>query len=439
MFHVYTVDEHTMFVLRNLRRLTVPEFHQEFPLCSAIMQRIPKPELLYIAALFHDIAKGRGGDHSELGSSDVERFCHHHQLSNYDTRLVAWLVRNHLLMSTTAQRKDISDPEVINTFAGQVGDQNHLDYLYLLTVADIRATSPTVWNAWKDALLAELYRNTRDALRRGLANPIRQQEWIDDTKQEAHELLQKQGLGSEEINLFWQRLQPDYFLRYSSDEIAWHTQAVLQHGEKSEPLVLIRQQTERGGTEIFIYTPIRPHQFTVTTAALDQLGLTIVEARIIPSVDDYTLDTYIVLEEDGEPIHNSYRIEEISLVLSHLIAHPEAAPSQINRRMARQLKHFPIPTQVSFQSDPHTERTIMEVVTSDRPGLLLQIARALAYCGVRLQNAQIATFGARVEDIFFIVDDRQQPVADGERQACLRQRIILGLDGEAAMGQRSSN
>jgi len=432
MFHVYTVDEHTLFVVRNLRRLTAPEFNHEFPLCSSVMQRIPKPELLYIAALFHDIAKGRGGDHSQLGAIDVEQFCQHHLLSSHDTRLVVWLVHQHLLMSTTAQRKDISDPEVINIFAGQVGSQEYLNYLYLLTVADIRATSPEVWNTWKDALLAELFRNTRDALRRGLANPIRQQEWIDDTQQEARELLRKEQVGDAEIDLYWKRLPHDYFLRYSADEIAWHTRAILQHGTNHEPLVLIRQQTERGGTVIFIYTPIQQHQFTVTTAALDQLGLTIVEALIIPSSDDFTLDTYIVLEEDGEPIRNSYRIEEISRVLSHLLAHPEAAPRQSARRMARQLKHFPIPTQVLFQNDSHNTRTVMEVVTSDRPGLLLQIARALAHCEVRLQNAKIATFGARAEDIFFICDEQQRPVESSELQTCLRQAIIQALDGTAA-------
>jgi [protein-PII] uridylyltransferase len=235
-----------------------------------------------------------------------------------------------------------------------------------------------------------------------------------------------------QIEQYWQRLHPDYFLRYSADEIAWHPRAVLQHGTKQQPLVLIRQQTERGGTEIFIYTPIQAHQFTVTTAALDQLGLTIVEARIIPSSDAFTLDTYIVLEEDGEPIRNSYRIDEISRVLRHLLTHPEAAPAQINRRITRQLKHFPIPTQVLFQSDAHNARTVMEVVTSDRPGLLLQIARALAHCGVRLQNAKIATFGARAEDIFFICDEEQRPVESSELQACLRHAIIGTLDGEAA-------
>ncbi|HEY0635985.1 MAG TPA: [protein-PII] uridylyltransferase, partial [Gammaproteobacteria bacterium] len=436
MFHVYTVDEHTLFVVSNLRRFNVPKFSDEFPLCSSTMQRIPKPELLYIAALFHDIAKGRGGDHSELGSREVELFCQHHQLSNHDTRLVGWLVNNHLLMSTTAQRKDISDPQVINTFAGQVGDLHHLDHLYLLTVADIRATSPTVWNSWKDALLAELYHNTRDALRRGLANPFRQQEWIDDTQQEARALLHRESISDAAIERFWTRLHPDYFLRYSADEIAWHTRAVLAHGDSREPLVLLRRQTERGGTELFIYLPIQTHQFTVTTAALDQLGLTIVDARIIPSRDDYTLDTYIVLEEDGAPIRDNYRIEEISRALRHLLIHPEAAPSHISRRMARQLKHFPIPAQVTFQSDPHNARTIMEVVTSDRPGLLLQIARALAHCGVQLQNAKIATFGARAEDIFFICDEQQQPLESSERQECLRQAITHALDGETTSTAR---
>jgi [protein-PII] uridylyltransferase len=428
LFHVYTVDEHTLFVIRNLRRFSVPGHYHEFPLCSRISQQLAKPELLYIAALFHDIAKGRGGDHSVLGAEEAELFCRRHDLGEYDTNLVTWLIRSHLLISTTAQRKDISDPEVINEFAAQVGKLEYLDYLYLLTVADVRATSPTVWNSWKDALLAELYHSTQKALRRGLSNPVAESEIIAEHQAEARKLLQLQRITPENINRFWSRLDDEYFLRYSGSEIAWHTKGVCEHGNSDEPLVLLRQQTERGGTEIFLYTPIRGYQFTTTTTALDQMGLNVVDARIIPSRDSHTLDTYMVLEEDGEPIRGHYRVEEIRKALQHLLAHPEKAPAKVQRQMARQLKHFNIKTQVLFHNDPRKGRTVMEVITSDRPGLLSRIARALAACQIRMQNAKIATFGERVEDIFFITDEHNRPLEIEEQKSCLRERIIEALE-----------
>ncbi len=429
LFHVYTVDEHTLRVLRNLRRLTVAEFQHEFPLSSRIIGELPKPELIYIAALYHDIAKGRGGDHSQLGAVDAEAFCRRHDLGDYDTRLVAWLVRNHLIMSTTAQRKDISDPDVINEFAQQVGDKNHLDYLYLLTVADVRATSPSVWNSWKDSLLAELYHTTARALRRGLGNPLKQQELINETQQQAREKLRVFGLNDLSIGKVWQRLGDDYFLRYSADEIAWHGRAILKHGtDNLEPLILVRQQTARGGTGIFVYTPIRGFQFSTTTAVLEQLGLNIVDARIIPSRDGYTLDTYSVLEEDGEPIHSSHRIREIERTLEAQLRQLQGEPPAIQRRMARRLKHFPIPTQVTFEEDAGNSRTIMEVVASDRPGLLSRIARVMADCNVRMQNAKIGTLGERVEDIFFIVDSNNAPIRNEQQLKCLREKITQSLE-----------
>ena len=428
LFHVYTVDEHTLFVVRNLRRFTVPEFHHEFPLCSRISQQLPKPELLYIAGLFHDIAKGRGGDHSILGAEEAELFCQQHDLSEYDTHLVSWLIRHHLLMSTTAQRKDISDPDVINSFACEVGNKHYLDYLYLLTVADIRATSPSVWNSWKDALLAELYHSTYKALRRGLSNPVAEGELIAEHMGEALRILALQRVPEAKARALWQRIEQDYFLRYNGAEIAWHTQGILAHGDTGEPLILVRQQTERGGTEIFLYTPIRLNQFTTSTSLLDQMGLNIVSARIIPSNDHYTLDTYIVLEADGRPIHGQHRLQEIRQQLHQLLSQPDLPPPQVQRQMTRQLKHFNIRTQVLFHEDPHQQHSIMEVITSDRPGLLSRIARAMAACEVRLKTAKIATFGERVEDIFFIVDQHGSPVHDDQQRLCLMEHIVEALE-----------
>jgi len=239
LFHVYTVDDHILMVLRNLRRFTVAEFTREFPLCSRIIKTIPKLEILYLAALFHDIAKGRGGDHSELGVQDAVTFCHHHGLSEFDTSLVAWLVRHHLLMSVIAQHKDISDPEVIADFAHLMGDRLHLDHLYLLTVADIRGTNPTIWNSWKDSLLINLYKACSKFLQRGLEQAVDRQECVRENQQAALELLPQ--LPMDRLQDLWRSLEHDYFMRHSADEIAWHSQAILNHGQTDQPLVVIRE------------------------------------------------------------------------------------------------------------------------------------------------------------------------------------------------------
>jgi len=422
LFHIYTVDEHTMFVVRNLRRFTVPEFHHEFPLCSDIIARIKKQEVLTLAGFFHDIGKGRGGDHSLLGAADAVTFCHEHGMGEYDTELVKWLVENHLIMSTTAQRKDISDPDVISEFATRVGSQKRLDHLYLLTVADIRATSPTLWNSWKDALLADLYRATSRALRRGLDNPVAHQDLIRETRAQALSLLTRRGCDEATVHAFWQGLSDDYFLRHSAEEIAWQTQSILDKPEgDDEAMVRAWGKSHRGGTEIFVYTRDRESLFAAITATLEQLGLDIIDARVITSRDRYALDTFLVLDHNGEAITDPRRLEEIQQRLKQQLATAEL-PSQQQGRLSRRQKYFPIATEVWFRDDLRNQRTIMEVVTSDRPGLLARIARALLECGVLLQSAKIATFGERAEDIFFVTDSEGNPL-DTPQFSCLRETI----------------
>jgi [Protein-PII] uridylyltransferase len=434
LFHVYSVDEHTLFVLRNLRRFCVPEFTYEFPLCSAIIKQLPKPELLYIAGLFHDIAKGRGGDHSELGAEDALAFCLHHGLSQYDARVVSWLVRHHLMMSLTIQREDINDPEVINNFARKVGDQVHLAYLYLLTVADIRATNPTLWNSWKDSLLTELYIMTKRALRRGLENPIDKEQLIRETQLAAEKLLKKYGVDEEAILAVWQNFSDDYFLRYTADEIAWHTQAVVESRPADLPLVLLWDKTPRGGTEVFVYTEDMDYVFARTVAALTQLGLTIMDARIITSRDGYTLDSYSVLEQSGEPIRQAFRLHEIVARLKNHLRGADARPAPVRRTLSRQLKHFNTPTQILFSVDEPNQRTVMELITADRPGLLSGVGQAFVDSGVRLQGAKVATIGARAEDVFFITDQENQPLRDEQQLECLRKAILSYLqDGQDSL------
>ena len=428
LFHIYTVDEHILTVVRNMRLFTMAKPAAESPPYHSIAATLPKLELLYLGGLFHDIAKGRGGDHSTLGAAAAVKFCKLHGLSDYDARLVAWLVEHHLLMSKTAQRMDISDPDVINRFAQTMSDSNHLNYLYLLTVADIQGTNPGRWNRWKESLLAELHQKTLQALRRGLENPIDMEALITQTKNDALELLRNQRKLKFDVARFWEGLGTEYFLRHSPDEIAWHTQAVGRISSYSEPLVVVRNETSRGGTEVFIYMKNQDNIFAASTWTLDSLGLNIVDARILTSISDFTLDTYIVLEKSGKAISSKERREEIIKALQQSLSAVAEYPKKINRVRPRQLKNFPIPTKVNFRPDEKNNRTIMEVSGVDRPGFLAKVGMALTFCGVRVQGAKITTYGARIEDIFFITDKHDRMVTDPITCECLTHTIITSLD-----------
>jgi len=427
LFHVYTVDEHTLMVIRNLRRFTVPEFYNEFPTCSRIIQDIPKQELLILAGLFHDIAKGRGGDHSTLGADEAIAFCQKHDLSDYDTNIVSWLVLNHLIMSTTAQRKDISDPVVVHEFAENVGNLNRLNYLYLLTVADIRATSDDVWNSWKDALLKELYYATKQALRRGLENPILNADSIAITKETALSLLEKKQVDTDAVLKLWERLEDDYFLRYLPEEVSWHTDQILRVNENQLPLVLIRHTAQRGGSILFIYGPAHDGIFAHATSAIEQLGLTIVDARIMTSKDNYILDSFIILDESGDPITDQQRLTDIITRIKARVSSPDSDLPEPAQHLPRQTKAFRFDTKVQFWQDEKNNRTAMQVTTYDRPGLLSRIARVMLECGLMLQNAKIATFGERAEDIFYITDNNGKPITDVTVQETIRNTLIENL------------
>jgi [protein-PII] uridylyltransferase len=415
LFHIYTVDAHTLLVLKNMRRFRYKEVEEKFPVVASVAQRLPKIELLYLAGLFHDIAKGRGGDHSELGAVDAREFCLHHGFGKWDANLVAWLTQSHLIMSMTAQKKDVSDPDVINEFAQKIGDINHLDYLYALTVADICATNPNLWNSWRASLLRQLYTQTKRALRRGLGNPIDKQEWIVETRAAAMDILDNENISEGDANRIWDRLGDDYFLRESAIDIAWHTQAILKHPENSGPLVLIKQNHSgpfESTTQIFIHTHDMPNLFAASVAALDQLHLTVMDARIITASSNFSLDTYIVLDENGEPIQCPERLENIRDTLEKTLSHPDKFPEIVQRRIPRQLRHFDVKTQVTISNDIANQHTIVEIITLDRPGLLARIGRLFMETGVELQNARIATLGERAEDVFFITDKNHHPISD---------------------------
>ena len=429
LFHIYTVDEHTLFLLRNLRRFSLPMQEAELPFCNTIFRLITKPEVLYIAALFHDIAKGRGGDHSQLGETIAQSFCSQHLLPIHDNKLVAWLVRNHLLMSMTAQRKDISDPEVIHTFALQVGSIEYLNHLYLLTVADIRATNPSLWNSWKDTLLKELYMATHNALHRGLHNPVARSERLVDNIKEARQELIKLGLSEPMIQDSWRHLSDDYFLRYSADEIAWHTIAIAASAEADLPLVLLRPETQRGSAEIFVYTKNETGLFSICTASIDQLGLTILDARIITTDDQYVLNSFQVLEQSGEAINDVYQEIQICSSLRQNLLNKAVVKTPTNiHKQSRQARHFPIETRITFLDDPKNHHTILELITTDRAGLLSTIGQAFSELEIQLHNAKITTIGSRAEDMFYISDQLGQPLEDETRKHQLRDKILSLLE-----------
>ncbi|UTW10303.1 [protein-PII] uridylyltransferase [Marinobacterium rhizophilum] len=432
LFHIYTVDAHTLKVIQKMRQLRHNDYREQFPIAHRIVNQLPKIELLYIAGLYHDIAKGRGGDHSELGAEDVLNFCHNHHLGKWDSHLVAWLVRNHLLMSMTAQRRDISDPEVIHRFAKHCGDGVHLDYLYVLTVADINATNHSLWNSWRATLLRQLYTETKRALRRGLENPVNIEHRIEELQTDALAALRRKGIHEADVRELWSNIGNDYFLREDANNVAWHTEAILEHGRDKLPLVLVKKTSYRvyeGATEIFIYSEDLPNLFPATVAALDQLHLSIQDARIILTDDGRTLNTYSVLTEDNLPLsENPDYLANIKHTLVEELDDPDDFPDIIQRRVPRALKLFATPTRVTISNDPVMQQTVLEVSSPDRPGLLARIGSIFVEFGISVRKAKIASIGERVEDYFFITDANEQPISDPELCHRLQDTICRQLD-----------
>ncbi len=428
LFHVYTVDAHTLFVVSNLRRFALSRFDHEFPHCSEIMQSLPNTAVAYLAGLFHDIAKGRGGDHSELGAADAEAFCLEHGMSRYDARLVAWLVRHHLLLSLTAQKKDISDPTVIQEFAEIVGDEIHLDYLYVLTIADVRATNPKLWNSWRAQLFQELRRLTRRALRRGLANPVDKQDLVAERRTAAKNLLGDSSITETEIESAWGRLSEEYFLRCRPEEIAAHT-LILADPANAERTVLVdvQPETASGGTAVFIFSPQGYFSFAMATAVMDELGFSIADARIIPLPEERSLSTYVVLEADGSPIGEDTRTRELHRRLSQAMAQDPDESLQVKRRAPRQVRMFSTPTLVNFELDDRNRRTMIEIITGDQPGILCEVGKILRKHRLAIQTAKIVTVGERAEDVFYVTNAAGEPVAP-EHYEAVKSDLIEALD-----------
>ena len=398
LFHVYTVDQHILQVMRNVRRFSMPEFAHEYPLCSRLAAGFERYWLLYVAALFHDIAKGRGGDHSRLGMKDAQRFCKEHGLAAEDTDLVVFLVENHLTMSAIAQKQDLGDPEVIRKFAAIAKNDRHLIALYLLTVADIRGTSPKVWNAWKGKLLEDLYAATR----RLLAGATPQQAvGLAGRQEEARRMLRLHGLRPGVEEALWNQLDTVYFMRHDAEEIAWHARMLYHRPEAEEPVVKARLNHVAEGLQVMIYTADQPELFARLCGFFSRLGYSIADAKIHTTRHGYALDSFILLDPGQQlPYRDMIALIEHDLVarLSTRAALEPPSPG----RLSRLVRHFPITPEVSIRPDEKGDYYIMSVMAADRPGLLYSIAVVLSRHGVDLHTAKIATLGERVEDTFLI-------------------------------------
>ncbi|HQS30888.1 [protein-PII] uridylyltransferase [Polaromonas sp.] len=398
LFHVYTVDQHILMVLRNVRRFFMAEHSHEYPMLSQLAAGWDKPWILYIAALFHDIAKGRGGDHSELGCKDVRMFCRQHGIGADDSRLIEFLVGEHLSMSRIAQKEDLSNPDVIAAFARRVGNERYLTALYLLTVADIRGTSPKVWNGWKGKLLEDLYRYTLRVL--GGRAPDAGAE-VEARKREALTLLALHAEPFEAHKALWESLDVSYFMRHDAFDIAWHARQLSRHVGKANVIVRARRSSAGEGMQVLVYTPDAPDLFARICGYFDQAGFSILDAKVHTARNGYALDTFQVVHPDLQE-HYRELASMVEVDLARTIENPGPLPAPGKGRVSRRVKSFPIAPRVDLRPDEKAQRWLLSVSASDRAGLLYLIARVLARHRINLQLAKVTTLGERVEDTFLI-------------------------------------
>jgi len=424
LFHVYTVDQHILMVVRNVRRFFIPEHAHEYPFCTQLASQFDKPWLLYIAALFHDVAKGRGGDHSELGAVEVKRFCKDHGISGDDAKLIEFLVGEHLTMSRVAQKEDLSDPDVIQAFARRVGNERTLTALYLLTVADIRGTSPKVWNAWKGKLLEDLYKLALRAL--GGSRPHMDAE-ISSRKQQARQTLQLYYLPPGIEDKLWQTLDISYFARHDAADIAWHTRMLWRRVDTDKPIVAARLSSIGEGLQVLVYAPDRPDLFARICGYFDRASFSIQDARIHTSGTGYALDTFQILASDPlrfEGVHYRDMIALVETQLAEAVASDKPLHEPSRGRQSRRVRSSPIPPRVSLRPDERAQRWLLTVSASDRSGLLYVIARTLASHHVNVQLAKVSTLGERVEDTFLVTGDA---LRQDKRQLAIETELLEAL------------
>jgi [protein-PII] uridylyltransferase len=406
-------------VIRNLRRFTEAQHAHEYPLCSRLIGDFEGQEVLYLAGLFHDIAKGRGGDHSTLGARDARRFGLHLGLPPADAELLAWLVAEHLTMSMTAQKQDLTDPAVVRAFAAKVGDERHLIALYLLTVADIRGTSPKVWNAWKAKLLEDLFHATRAVLTGGAAG-VSIRDSVAARQAEAQRLLRLYAVPDGAEQALWRHLDTPYFQRHTADEIAWHARHLYWRVDGTKPVVKARLARGGAGLQVLAYLPDQRELFARICGFFGGAGLSILEARVHTTRHSYALDTFVV-HDPANPLA-SYRetIQYVEYELTERLKDPHPVEPPAEGRISRQLRHFPLTPEIQIFPDDKGTHYILEVVAGDRAGLLARIAYVLAKANVNVASAKINTLGERVEDVFLIDGARLH-----DEQALLRLETTL--------------
>ncbi len=415
LFHIYTVEEHTLRVFENACEFSKNTKDKELATYHDIFIQTPKALLLYLAALFHDIAKGRGGDHSELGEEEARSFCMQHGLSLLDSNTVAWLVRNHLVMSVTAQQQDIDDPYIIKEFANNIGNLTRLNYLYLLTIADMRGTNPKLWNSWRSSLLAELYQRASEHLRHDVESATNRDELVKQVKSSALELLLKTKLKRENCLDFWQELGDDYFIRHSDEEVVRHTEAILNHRDKNSVVVNIHQYSARGATEIFVYCNDRNYLFAHITSTLSKLRLSIVHARVITSNKGHALDTFLVLDANEKPIDDENQLEVVKKELTQALEDPESITSNTKQELPRQIRELRIPVEVYFNLSTVNNYTTMEIKAPDFPGFLANLSNAFVDCSIAIHNARISRLGERVHNLFHISNLDYLPLDEAQQ------------------------
>lgn len=431
LFHAYTVDEHIIFVIRNLRRFALDLHADEFPFCNEVFTRLEKPCLLYIAALFHDIAKGRGGDHSELGAEDARVFCIQHGFNEWETNLVSKLVLHHLYMSVTAQRKDISDPDVVHEFARGVGDISTLNYLYLMTVADIRGTNPKLWNNWKDSLLKQLFHSTERYLRAGMQESEDVEQVIEENRHAAFEAMESLPYDRQQVESICGHLPGDYFLRHHPLEIKWHVNSILSNPDAAI-IVNARLGKKTMNSKVFVYCPETPYIFYKVTAAMGEMGLSILNAEIFTTDDNRVMDTFIIQSRDNKPITDPAELKYIEEHLRELLEKEEIPAPITTMRSPRHMRAFDHPTTVRFDPDPDNNRTVMDITAIDMPGLLAQISHIIADMGISISHAKIATLGEKAEDIFYLTDSDGNAIEDTSLLNQLREELQQSIDRRKA-------
>jgi len=440
LFHAYTVDEHTLNVVRNIRVLSAEKGAEELPFCHELFKNIEKPMILCLAGIFHDIAKGRGGSHSELGAIDALEFCRSHGLTEEDSQLVSWLVENHLLISSTAQRKDIHDPEVIKEFVEIVGTLERLEYLHILTVCDVKGTNPTLLTSWKHSLLIELFRITRRYLQNDAVNTASSEDIIEreiqNKKQAVLALVVEKGMNKASCETFWQRFEDEYFVQFSVERLFWHLQEIAEHkvseiaDENAEDNIIVKiaDSSKTKSSVLLIYTKDMHALFIKITSAIEQRRLNTVGASITSSKDDYDLFTFYLLDSDRKPLQRYDDKQKLLDLIKKNLLQERLSYNFDHHRMPRQLKHFDTKTSVEFSLDTNHQQTVILIRTADGTAVLTRIGEVFNQHGIVIHNARITTLGEIAEDIFRVTTNSGNPITSSEKQAEIEAALILKLD-----------